>query len=133
MEEYVASQSGVTNHWTTNNAGNQRWVVAGDTLSNTEFCQQTWTADANVHDRQSSYNNLRDTLVNSAVDQELAAAIFRVISATKPIRSLPMERLEVRPSGGCDFSEHCSDLVLIGRLSCNILSVRGWSNASIQV
>jgi hypothetical protein len=38
-----------------------------------------------------------DALVNKAVDEKLAIAIFRTISAAKPDRSLPLERLEVRP------------------------------------
>lgn len=71
--------------------------------TSTEFWQQTWTVDANIHDRRPSYHNLMDALVNSAVDEKLAAAIFRTISTPKPGRSLPLERFEVRPSGGCDI------------------------------
>jgi hypothetical protein len=44
-----------------------------------------------------------DALVNKAVDGKLAIAIFRIVSAAKSDRSLPLERLEVRPD--CSFGE----------------------------
>lgn len=71
--------------------------------STTEFWQQTWPVDENIHDRCPTFKNFRDALINSAVDEKLAKAIFRTISAAKSVRWLPLERLEVRPSGGCDF------------------------------
>lgn len=42
-----------------------------------------------------------DSLINSAMDEKLAMAIFRTISDAKSERSLPLERLEVCP--GDDF------------------------------
>lgn len=48
---------------------------------------------------------LRMLFINSGVAEKLAHVIFRTISAaTKPMCSLPLERLEVRPAGGCDFA-----------------------------
>lgn len=44
--------------------------------------------------------DIADALVNSAVDEKLAIAIFCAISAAKSDRSLPLERLEVHPNGG---------------------------------
>lgn len=57
-----------------------------------------------------------DALDNSAVDEKLAVAIFRAISAAKSNRSLPLERLEVHPHGGygwniCHFYSYWSDVV----------------------
>jgi hypothetical protein len=49
-----------------------------------------------------------DALVNKAVDEKLAIAIFSIISAAKPDRSLPLERLEVRPD--CSSGEVLSYL-----------------------
>jgi hypothetical protein len=47
-----------------------------------------------------------DALVNKAVDEKLAIAIFRIISAAKLDRSLPLERLEVRPDCGSGEALH---------------------------
>jgi hypothetical protein len=63
------------------------------------------------------HSYLTDALVNKAVDEVLATAIFRTISAAKPDRSLPLERLEVIPSGDCgpgrsgDFGTRWSDIM----------------------
>lgn len=59
---------------------------------------------------------IMDTLVNSAVDQELAIAISNTISAAKHDRSLPLERLELRPSGR-SISGYNFTLVGIGKMS----------------
>jgi hypothetical protein len=68
-------------------------------------------------DNRVMHSYLTDALVNKAVDEVLATAIFRTISAAKPDRSLPLERLEVIPSGDCgpgrsgDFGTRWSDIM----------------------
>lgn len=55
--------------------------------------------------------HVRDVLVNSAIDAELARSIFEVVNGAKPGRSpgraapLPLERLELRARGGSDFAD----------------------------
>lgn len=55
--------------------------------------------------------HVRDVLVNSAIDAELARSIFEVINGAKPGRSpgraasLRLERLELRVRGGADFPD----------------------------
>jgi hypothetical protein len=65
----------------------------------TEFWAQRGRPDS---ERDAHLGNLYvlDALVNKAVDDNLAIAIFRIISAAKSDRSLPLERLEVRPDCG---------------------------------
>jgi hypothetical protein len=68
-----------------------------------------------------------DALVNKAVGEKLAIAIFRTISAAKPDRSLPLERLEVRPdcSSGEVLSYPFTDWsTLIERIERSWLVVR---------
>jgi hypothetical protein len=65
----------------------------------TEFWAQRGRPDS---ERDADLGNLYvlDALVNKAVDDKSAIAIFRMISAAKHDRSLPLERLEVRPDCG---------------------------------
>jgi hypothetical protein len=68
-----------------------------------------------------------DAFVNKAVDEKLAIAIFRTTSAAKPDRSLPLERLEVRPdcSSGEVLSYPFTDWsTLIERIERSWLVVR---------
>jgi hypothetical protein len=70
------------------------------TLSqHTEFWAQR---NEPAEERDASLANIYvlDALVNKAVNEKLAIAIVRIISAAKPDRSLPLERLEVRPNCG---------------------------------
>jgi hypothetical protein len=70
------------------------------TLSqHTEFWAQR---NEPAEERDASLANIYvlDALVNNAVNEKLAIAIVRIISAAKPDRSLPLERLEVRPNCG---------------------------------
>jgi len=57
---------------------------------------------------------IMDALINSAVDEKLAIAIFRAISAAKSDRSLPLERLEVHPDSRCKWTLHCFGMNWMG-------------------
>lgn len=67
-----------------------------------DFWQRIWATDTRLDAHVRSLH-IRDALINSAVDAKLAQAIFFTIQNGKPARSLPLERLEIRPHGGCDF------------------------------
>lgn len=47
--------------------------------------------------------HLRDTIVNSAFDEDLARGIFKLITSSKPSGSLPFEQLVVKTIGGDGF------------------------------
>lgn len=48
--------------------------------------------------------HIRDTFVNSALDESLACSIFHAISSGKQLNSLPLEKLTVTTSGAFVFS-----------------------------
>ena len=79
----------------------------------TDFWTQNHKLDSE-RDQQLTDPYIMDALVNSAIDEKLAIAIFRAISSAKPDRSLPLERLEIRPSGdhpyGWTFKDFGTDL-----------------------
>ncbi|KAK5127397.1 hypothetical protein LTR85_006736 [Meristemomyces frigidus] len=53
--------------------------------------------------------HVRDSLINYAVDKKFARGIFHVISDAKPAGAFPLERMELRPEGGC-LTDHEVDL-----------------------
>ena len=56
-----------------------------------------WTRPRNGH--------VRDALINSALDETLARAIFNCISSGKPHGASRLEQLKLQPKGGANFGE----------------------------
>lgn len=58
--------------------------------------------------RRPRNGHIRDALINSALDEALACAIFRAVSSGKPNGScVPLQRLKVSTRGGGDLGDTC--------------------------
>ncbi|KFY95394.1 hypothetical protein V500_02786 [Pseudogymnoascus sp. VKM F-4518 (FW-2643)] len=78
-----------------------------------EFDQEFFTESFGAYYRKPRNGHIRDALINSALDEPLARESFGAIVSGKPDGALPLEELEVRTYGGCQFTHRQGQLLLI--------------------
>lgn len=69
------------------------------------------------HGRQARNGHIRIAMLNAAVDEVLARSIFHTIQDAKPLgdRTMPFERLELRPCRGVYIVEASEVIEVIGQ------------------